>query len=128
MMKQGATKILALVSDLLFTVKINEAAKRNGMQIDYVKNDDDFLARLHEKPAPKLVIMDLNISSASPVELIEKIKGQEETKAISVLGYVSHIQGDLKVKAQEAGADAVLARSAFSQNLVQILKRHSGMP
>ena len=127
-MKQGATKILALVSDLLFTVKINEAAKRNGMQIDYVKNDDDFLARLHEKPAPKLVIMDLNISSASPVELIEKIKGQEETKAISVLGYVSHIQGDLKVKAQEAGADAVLARSAFSQNLVQILKRHSGMP
>lgn len=128
MMKQGATKILALVSDLLFTVKINEAAKRNGMQIDYVKNDDDFLARLHEKPAPKLVIMDLNIASASPVELIEKIKGQDETKAISVLGYVSHIQGELKVKAQEAGADAVLARSAFSQNLAQILKRHSGMP
>ncbi len=128
MMKQGATKILALVSDLLFTVKINEAAKRNGMQIDYVKNDEDFLARLREKPAPKLVIMDLNIASASPVELIEKIKGQDETKAISVLGYVSHIQGDLKVKAQEAGADAVLARSAFSQNLVQILKRHSGMP
>lgn len=128
MMKQGATKILALVSDLLFTVKINEAAKRNGMQIDYVKNDDDFLARLQEKPAPKLVIMDLNIASASPVELIEKIKGQDETKAISVLGYVSHIQGELKVKAQEAGADAVLARSAFSQNLAQILKRHSGMP
>lgn len=127
-MKQGATKILALVSDLLFTVKINEAAKRNGMQIEYVKSDEDFLARLQEKPAPKLVIMDLNISSASPVELIEKIKGADETKSISVLGYLSHIQGELKVKAQEAGADAVLARSAFSQNLAQILKRHSGMP
>jgi CheY-like chemotaxis protein len=128
MMKQGATKILALVSDLLFTVKINEAAKRNGMQIDYVKNDEDFLSRLKEKPSPQLVIMDLNIGSASPVELIEKIKQSDETKAISVLGYVSHVQGDLKVKAQEAGADAVLARSAFSQNLAQILKRHSGMP
>jgi hypothetical protein len=37
---------------------------------------------------------------------------------------LSHIQGDLKVKAQEAGCDMVVPRSAFSQNLAQILRRH----
>jgi hypothetical protein len=34
------------------------------------------------------------------------------------------VQGDLKVKAQEAGCDVVMPRSAFSQNLVNILRRH----
>jgi hypothetical protein len=36
------------------------------------------------------------------------------------------VQGELKQKAHETGCDMVLARSAFSQNLQQIMKRHSG--
>ncbi|MBL8231977.1 MAG: response regulator [Bryobacterales bacterium] len=123
--KQESKRILALVSDLLFTVKITDAAKRNGMQVDYVKTEEDFLSRL--KPsAPALVIMDLNIGSAEPVRLIERLKQDSDLKSINVLSYVSHVQGELKVKAQEAGSDLVMARSAFSQNLQQILKRHAG--
>ena len=117
-------RILALVGDLMFTVKITEAAKRNGMQVEYVKTDEDFAEKVKQKP--RLVIMDLNIHTAQPVELIQTLKSDPETKQVSVLGYVSHIQGDLKLKAQEAGADLVLARSAFTQNLPQLLKRHSG--
>jgi hypothetical protein len=30
----------------------------------------------------------------------------------------------LKLKAQEAGCDVVIPRSAFSQNLPQLLRRH----
>jgi hypothetical protein len=37
------------------------------------------------------------------------------------------VQGELKQQAQEAGCDMVLARSAFSQNLPVILKRHAGV-
>ncbi|MBS1828834.1 MAG: response regulator transcription factor [Acidobacteria bacterium] len=117
-------RILALVGDLMFTVKITEAAKRNGMQVEYVKTDEEFLERVKQKP--RLVIMDLNIHTAQPVELIQTMKAGAETKQVSILGYVSHIQGDLKLKAQEAGADLVLARSAFTQSLPQLLKRHSG--
>jgi hypothetical protein len=117
-MKLGKNRIVALVSDLLFTVKINEAAKRSLMNVEYVKTDEDFLSKIRETPAPQLVIM----------ALIDRMKRDEDTKGISVMGYVSHVQGDLKVKAQEAGADVVVARSAFSQNLPQILKRHSGVP
>jgi hypothetical protein len=36
------------------------------------------------------------------------------------------VQGELKQRAHEAGADMVMARSAFSTNLPQILKRHAG--
>jgi hypothetical protein len=55
------------------------------------------------------------------------MKNDGEMKQISVIGYLSHVQGELKQQAQEAGANIVMARSAFSQNLPQILKRHSGV-
>jgi PleD family two-component response regulator len=69
----------------------------------------------------------LNFEPADPLSLITQLKGQPQTKGISLIGYLSHVQGELKLKAQEAGCDMVLARSAFSQNLPQIFKRHSAM-
>jgi hypothetical protein len=59
--------------------------------------------------------------------LIAKLKGNAETKDISLIGYLSHIQGELKLQAQAAGCDMVLARSALSLNMLQIFKRHSGI-
>jgi PleD family two-component response regulator len=126
MNKPVRKRVLAVLEDLFFTVKINEAAKRAGMDVDFVKTNTDAIARA-KQDAPVLIILDLNCGSASPLELIGKIKESADTKRISMLGYVSHIQGELKQQAQEAGCDMVMARSAFSQNLPLILKRHSGI-
>jgi len=116
-------KVLAVVEDLFFTVKINEAAKRAGLSVAFVKSERDTLDQAAENPA--LIILDLNFAGIEPVHLIQKLKADPALKKISLLGYVSHVQGELKQAAQEAGCDMVLARSAFSQNLPQILKRHA---
>ena len=118
-------KILAVVDDLLFTVKINDAAKRIGLDVEFLKSEKDVLDKAHEKPM--LVILDLNANSMNPVHMIEKLKGNADLKGISIIGFVSHVQGELKQKAQDAGANMVMARSAFSQNLQQILRRHAGV-
>jgi len=118
----AAKKVLAVVEDLFFTVKINEAAKRAGLSIAFVKSERDALDQAAGIPA--LIILDLNFTGIEPVDLIRKIKGDPALQKISLIGYVSHVQGELKQAAQEAGCDMVLARSAFSQNLPQILKRH----
>ena len=122
-MSNGNAKILAVLDDLFFTVKINESAKRAGMPIVFVKSEKDALEQAAQKPA--LIIIDLNCGAVDPLDLIAKLKANAETKPLNVIGYVSHVQGELKQKAQEAGCDMVLARSAFSQNLPQILKRHT---
>ena len=116
-------KVLAVLEDLFFTVKINEAAKRAGLPITFVKSEHDALeqAKLH----PALIIMDINFQGIDPLALIRKLKADEQTKGINLIGYLSHVQGELKVQAQEAGCDMVMARSALSQNLMQIFKRHS---
>ncbi|HTC89387.1 MAG TPA: hypothetical protein VK686_13860 [Bryobacteraceae bacterium] len=126
MQKHGRKKILAVVEDLLFTVKISDAAKRAGLDVEFVKSERDVIDKAtHEKPL--LVILDLNFTAVQPLKLIAKLKSDGEMKQISVIGYLSHVQGELKQQAQEAGANIVMARSAFSQNLPQILKRHSGV-
>jgi PleD family two-component response regulator len=117
-------RVLAVVSDLFFSVKLTEAAKRAGMSLEFVKEPDQVLEKA--KGRPQLIVLDLNFESADPLRLIGTLKGSAETKGISLIGYLSHIQGELKHQAQEAGCDMVMARSAFSQNLTQIFKRHSG--
>ncbi len=124
MQKQGNKKVLAVLSDLFFSVKINDAAKRAGLLVEFVKDHDEVLAKA--KSHPTLIIFDLNFESVDPLGIIAKLKSNAELKNISVIGYLSHVQGELKQKAHETGCDMVLARSAFSQNLPQILKRHSG--
>lgn len=116
-------KVLAVLEDLFFTVKLHESAKRAGLAIEFLKSETDVLAKARHKPA--LIVIDLNYNGIDPIKLIGTLKGDGETKSIDLVGYVSHIQGDLKQRAHEAGCNMVLARSAFSQNLPQILKRHA---
>ena len=116
-------KLLAVLEDLFFMVKINESAKRAGFAVEFVKSEQDVLEKAAAGPA--LIIVDLNYQGVDPLKLITTLKSSAGTRAVSVIGYLSHVQGELKQKAQETGCDMVMARSAFSQNLPQILKRHS---
>jgi PleD family two-component response regulator len=124
MQKQESKRVLAVVSDLFFSVKLSEAAKRNGLTIEFIKDGDELLERA--KSRPTVIVFDLNFEAVEPLKLISQLKGSPETRGVSLIGYLSHIQGELKQQAQEAGCDMVMARSALSQNLMQIFKRHSG--
>jgi len=118
-------RVFAVINDLFFTVKLSDAAKRAGLALEFIKDPNDVLEKA--KTRPSLIIFDLNYDAVEPLSLITRLKGSAETKPISLLGFVSHVQGELKQRAHEAGCDMVMARSAFSQNLPQIFKRHAGI-
>ncbi len=111
--------ILAVLEDVFFMVKIHEAAKRANVAVEFVKNEEDVIEKAKGKPA--LIIVDLNYQGIDPLNLIAKLKADVELKKINVIGYLSHVQGELKQKAQETGCDTVMPRSAFSKNLPKIL-------
>jgi len=124
-MSQKPRKILAVVEDLFFVVKINDAAKRSGFACEFLKSAQDVIDRARQEP-PLMIIVDLNARSVKPVDLIARLRAEESLKKTSIIAFVSHVEAELKNRAQSAGASMVLARSAFSTNLPQILKRHSG--
>ena len=123
--EDSASRIFAFVDDLFFLAKIQETARKMNVKVEFVKTDKDLLDRmkLNGEEKPSLIIFDLNNANAKPLTLIPKLKTKLK-KGTSIIGFLSHVQGDLKQKAHEVGCDMVLPRSAFSQNLPQLLRRH----
>ena len=124
--EDAKTRIFCFIDDLFFQAKINETAKKLGVKVEFVKGDKEAVAKLIESPdaeRPTLVVFDLNNLNAKPMTLIPKFKAKFK-KATSIVGFLNHLQGDLKLKAVEAGCDTVMPRSAFSQSLPNLLRRY----
>jgi len=119
------SRIFAFVEDLFFLAKIQETARKLNVKVEFVKTDKDLMDKVQQngEEKPSLIIFDLNNNGAKPLTLIPRLKSKLK-KDTSIVGFLSHVQGDLKQKAHEAGCDMVLPRSAFSQNLPQLLRRH----
>ncbi len=119
------SRIFAFIEDLFFMAKIQETARKLNVKVEFVKTDKDLMERMEQNgdEKPSLIIFDLNLASVKPLTLIPKLKTKLK-KGTSIIGFLSHVQGDLKQKAHEVGCDMVLPRSAFSQNLPQLLRRH----
>jgi CheY-like chemotaxis protein len=119
------SRIFVFIEDLFFMAKIQETARKLNVKVEFVKTDKDLVERMQQngEEKPSLIIFDLNNANAKPLTLIPKLKSKLK-KGTSIIGFLSHVQGDLKQKAHEVGCDMVLPRSAFSQNLPQLLRRH----
>src|ERR1700756_5147773 len=118
------SRIFAFIEDLFFMAKIQETARKLNVKVEFVKTDKDLVEKMQQNgdEKPSLIILDLNNAVAKPLTLIPKLKSK--LKKTSIIGFLSHVQGDLKQKAHEVGCEMVLPRSAFSQNLPQLLRRH----
>jgi hypothetical protein len=125
--REGApTRIFCFIEDLFFQAKISETARKLGIKVEFIKGDKDSVAKLLELPEgerPTLLVFDLNNANAKPMVLIPKLRTKLK-KATSIIGFLNHLQGDLKLKAVEAGCDTVMPRSAFSQSLPNLLRRY----
>lgn len=125
--EDAPTRIYCFIEDLFFLAKIQETARKLGVKVEFVKGDNkEVVARICDAPEnekPALLVFDLNNLNAKPMALIPKFKGKFK-KAVSIIGFLNHLQGDLKLKALEAGCDVVMPRSAFSQSLPVLLRRY----
>jgi len=124
--EDALTRIFCFIEDLFFLAKIQETARKLGVKVEFIKGDKDAVARIYDAPEnerPSLLVFDLNNLNAKPMTLIPKFKTKFK-KAVSIIGFLNHLQGDLKIKALEAGCDVVMPRSAFSQSLPILLRRY----
>jgi hypothetical protein len=125
--EDAPVRIYCFIEDLFFLAKIQESARKLGVKVEFVKGADKeavaHVLNLPEEERPALVIFDLGNANAKPLTLIPKFKTKFK-KSVSVVGFVSHVLGDLKMKASEVGCDTVMPRSAFSQALPNMLRRY----
>jgi len=105
---------------MFFAAKIKGAAQTVGRELEFAKSRAQLEEKLATAPA-SLIILDLNSQRMDPIEIIRFLKENPASSTTRVIGFLSHVQVDLMQQAREAGCDEVMARSAFSQRLSEIL-------
>ena len=110
-------RVVALMDDLFFQMKVAETAKHLGVEFKVAANSE-VLSTMLEAPT-KLVIVDLNAKS-EPVATISRLRATQ--KELPVVAFLSHVQTELAAQAKAAGATEVMPRSVFTQNLARILE------
>lgn len=118
----GAGVVLAVVNDLIFASRIRGAADAADAAVVVVQSADEVEARARELD-PRLLLLDLDAHAADPPALIARLKAAPETAALPIIGFASHVNRDAIQAARDAGADRVLARSAFVRELPALLRR-----
>jgi len=110
-------RVVALMDDLFFQMKLAETAKHLGVEVKVATNGDALQTLL--EPPPGLVVVDLNARS-NPIAAIRQLR--QSHPELRVVAFLSHVQRELAAQAQAAGCSEVLPRSAFTQNLAAILQ------
>jgi len=114
------TKVIALVSDLIFLSRIREAAKATAAEVTSVKRGDALIQACRQDP-PALVLVDLDDERAAPVESVRALRAEPSLAKLTIVGFVSHVHAERAKAAQEAGCSRVLARGAFVAELPALL-------
>lgn len=106
------------VTDVLFKSKIIETAQAVAGDIVLAHTQEGVLDATGQLDAEK-AILDLNETKYDVMETIKILKAAHP--AITIIGFVSHVQRDVQVKAKTAGCDVILAREAFVKQLPELL-------
>ena len=116
--------VIAAVDDLFFGARIQETARHLSLPLSLVRSAEELLGQARSSH-PTLVILDLNATGCEPLAAIRRLKADPDLRAIPTLGFFSHVQRELRAAATEAGCDRVVARSAFTAELAEILRQHA---
>lgn len=114
--------ILAVLDDLMFTSKIKTAASQLGTAVTFARSADAALGEMR-KTTPALVILDLNNARTNPLGIVASMKEDPALASVQTVGFVSHVDTATINAARAAGVGEVLARSAFTAQLADILRR-----
>jgi len=115
-----STNVIAAVDDMFFASKIRAVAEHLGRPIRFLRSNEAVIEAVRTD-APALVIVDLHSQKVDAVELARSLKRNESSGQVSLIGFYSHVETALRQAAEEAGYDRVLPRSAFTNQLADIL-------
>ena len=113
----------ALLDDLFFRSRIEATAEAAGVRLIVSRTLADLLDRIDEAGGTG-VLVDLGLGTSAAVAAIAALKRRPEVPAIVAWG--SHVDAEALEAARAAGADRVLAKSAFTRRLPELLRELSG--
>jgi CheY-like chemotaxis protein len=109
--------LVACVEDLFFRSKIDATARHLNVPVRFVDGRGLPGASREKGTAAALV----ELSASDCLDAVRKIRENEATRELPVIGFLSHIDRDLAQKAESAGVTRVMPRSQFSETLPDLM-------
>jgi FixJ family two-component response regulator len=113
--------ILALVTDLFFTLTIGDTAKSVGLPIHFVGSAEEFLDSIR-KARPGLVIADLTLDGVDMAALFEELAAEVHQVTVPILGYTTHADwkrtGPLHDRCTK-----VVTKDTLSRSLAELMRQ-----
>ncbi|HEV7376996.1 MAG TPA: hypothetical protein VGN95_19930 [Pyrinomonadaceae bacterium] len=113
--------LIAAVDDMFFASKIRATAEHLGLDVRFAKSVEAVIETARAE-LPSLIIADLHSEKCDPFNLAEQLKADEQLRAVTLIGFFSHVQTALRERAEQSGFDRIMPRSAFSKHLPEILE------
>lgn len=140
--------ILAFVSDLMFTTRINNVVRHIGFAIEWIEQADELgqptqkklrpgesvngregnlFTRVTDKQ-PALLLFDLTNSHIPWQKWIPILKSSPATRRIPIMAFGPHEDVATMQEAKRVGADFVYGRSRFTADMPTLLQNHARIP
>ena len=117
--------MLAVCSDLMLSVRLEEAARQLGYSLQAVADVASLRDSL-ESDCPQLVLVDLADRAFKAEETLKLI--QERDPRPAILAFYPHVRADLEAVARVAGCDLLMPRSRFLLDLPAALRQGLAEP
>lgn len=115
---ESGRTVIAVVDDLMFGSRIRSAAGQAGVTTVFVRAAGDLAARA---VGADLILLDLATRWLDAPVVIRALKADPLTAAVPIVAFGPHVEADALMAARTAGADRVVARSAFVRMLPELL-------
>lgn len=122
---QEPRRIVAVVRDLFFAIRIRETLGPRGYRVEVAKSREALDALLAAGELPALVIVDLAFAASDPPVLIAALRAAPRTATLPILAFGSHLDHAAREAAREAGADRVVANSKLVEALPDLVARYA---
>ena len=116
-------RVLVVVDDLFFLTKIQTTLKHLGLTSQVVTQRAALQTYVRAAVAPVLVIVDLTLRTDDAVAVIRAIRATDSGAPVTVLGFGAHVAVETRQQALQAGADQVVAKSAFANHLPDLIQQ-----
>ncbi|HTZ64340.1 MAG TPA: hypothetical protein VMB51_09570 [Solirubrobacteraceae bacterium] len=122
-------RILALIPDLLFGSRVQGALAAAGFEVELVGDEGPLRGRLGGGEGPDggmaaVLVVDLTNPDLDGPALLESLSGEGVLgQRTRTLGFYSHIDGEARVRAEQAGFDLVVPRSRMAREGPQLVER-----
>ncbi len=109
-MAESFKSVLLVDDDLTLREMYSERLKAEGFSVEMAKDGEEALAKASELH-PNIILLDIMMPKINGLDVLKKLREQEDTKAIPVIVLTALIQDREKMESITRGADDYIVKS-----------------